>query len=55
MTDRERDQFLAEPRGATIGVANDRGRPPHATPVWYACVPGGDITFDTGTQGWFSR
>ena len=55
LTDRELDQFLAEPRCATLSVADDRGRPPHATPVRYAYVPGGDMTFFTGTQGGFSR
>jgi nitroimidazol reductase NimA-like FMN-containing flavoprotein (pyridoxamine 5'-phosphate oxidase superfamily) len=55
LTDRERGRFLADPRGVTLSVADDRGRPPHATPVRYAYVPGGDMTFFTGTQGGFSR
>lgn len=55
LTAQERDAFLAEPHVAVLSVANDGGRPPHATPVWYAYQPGGDLTFFTGTQGRKSR
>lgn len=55
MTEQEREQFLAEPRIAVLSVARGAGRPPHATPVWYAYEPGGNVTFFTGTQGRRSR
>ena len=47
MTEREREAFLAEPRVAVLSVANDAGRPPFTAPIWYACEPGGDLTFYT--------
>jgi uncharacterized protein len=55
MTERERQEFLAGPHVAVLSVARDGGRAPHATPVWYAYEPGGDVTFFTGTQGRRSR
>lgn len=54
MTEPERQAFLAEPRVGVLSVVNG-DRPPHATPVWYAYEPGGDLTFFTGTQGRTSR
>lgn len=54
MTEKERQEFLAEPHVGVLSVA-DGDRPPHATPVWYAYEPGGDLTFFTGTQGLRSR
>jgi len=54
MTHQERQVFLAEPHVGVLSVA-DGDRPPHATPVWYAYEPGGDLTFFTGTQGRRSR
>lgn len=55
MTERERQEFLAGVHVAVLGIARDGGRVPHATPVWYAYDPGGDVTFFTGTQGRRSR
>ena len=55
MTERERQEFLAGPHVAVLSIARDGGRTPHATPVWYAYEPGGDVTFCTGTQGRRSR
>ena len=55
MTERECQEFLAGPHVAVLSVARDGGRAPHATPVWYAYEPGGDVTFFTGTQGRRSR
>ena len=55
MTEKERQEFLAEPRIGVLSVARDGDRPPHTTPVWYAYEPGGDVTFFTGTQGRKSR
>lgn len=55
MTEQERERFLAAPRIAVVSVPRGDGRPPHATPVWYAHEPGGDFTFFTGTQGRKSR
>ncbi|MDQ3377199.1 MAG: pyridoxamine 5'-phosphate oxidase family protein [Actinomycetota bacterium] len=55
MTERERQEFLAEPHVAVLSVASGGDRPPHTTPVWYAYRPGGDVTFFTGTQGRKSR
>lgn len=51
MTARERQQFLAGPHVAVLSIARGDDRPPHATPVWYAYEPGGNVTFFTGTQG----
>jgi PPOX class probable F420-dependent enzyme len=55
MTEQERQEFLAGPHVAVLSIARDGGRAPHATPVWYAYEPGGDVTFFTGTQGRRSR
>ena len=55
MTERERQEFLAGPHVAVLSVARDGSWAPHATPVWYAYEPGGDVTFFTGTQGRRSR
>src|SRR5215218_7186177 len=55
MTEKERQQFLAEPRIGVLSVARGGDRPPHTTPVWYGYKPGGSITFFTGTQGRKSR
>ena len=55
MTEKESQEFLAEPRIGVLSVARGNDRPPHATPVWYAYEPGGSITFFTGTQGRKSR
>ena len=55
MTEQERQEFVAGPHVAVLSVARDGGRAPHATPVWYAYEPGGDVTFFTGTQGRRSR
>ena len=55
MTERERQDFLAEPHIAVLSVDSDGDRPPHTTPVWYAYEPGGNLTFFTGTQGRRSR
>ena len=54
MTEEERQEFLAGFHVAVLSVAGG-DRPPHATPVWYAYEPGGDVTFFTGTQGRRSR
>lgn len=55
MTAREREEFLAAPHVAVLSIARGGDRPPHATPVWYAYEPGGDVAFFTGTQGRKSR
>jgi uncharacterized protein len=55
MTERERQEFLAEPHIGVLSVAAGDDRPPHTTPVWYVYEPGGSITFFTGTQGRKSR
>lgn len=55
MTERERQGLLAELRVTLLSVPGGGDRPPHATPVWYAYRPGGDVTFFTGTQGRKSR
>jgi uncharacterized protein len=55
MTEQERQKFLAGPHVAVLSIAREGGRTPHATPVWYAYEPGGDVTFFTGTQGRRSR
>ena len=55
MTEQERQEFLAEPHVAVLSVARGGDRPPHTPPVWYGYLPGGNITFFTGTQGRRSR
>jgi uncharacterized protein len=55
MTEKERQEFLAEPRIGVLSVSRGDDRPPHTTPVWYAYEPGGSITIFTGTQGRKSR
>ena len=55
MTEGERQEFLAGRHVGVVSVARGDGRPPHATPVWYAYEPGGNISFFTGTQGRRSR
>ncbi len=55
MTEQERQEFLAGPHVAVLSIAREGGRTPHATPVWYAYEPGGEVTFFTGTQGRKSR
>ena len=55
MTEDERQEFLAGRHVGVVSVARGDGRPPHATPVWYAYEPGGNISFFTGTQGRKSR
>ena len=51
LTERERQDFLAEPRVGVLSVAGDDDRPPLTMPIWYGYQPGGEITFFTGTQG----
>jgi nitroimidazol reductase NimA-like FMN-containing flavoprotein (pyridoxamine 5'-phosphate oxidase superfamily) len=51
MTEKERQEFLAEPRVGVLSVASDDGRPPLTVPVWYGYRPGGNLSFFTGTQG----
>jgi hypothetical protein len=51
MTEKERQEFLAEPHVGMLSVASDSDRPPLTVPVWYGYQPGGNITFFTGTQG----
>jgi nitroimidazol reductase NimA-like FMN-containing flavoprotein (pyridoxamine 5'-phosphate oxidase superfamily) len=55
LTEKERQEFLAEPHVAVLSVPGGGDRPPHATPVWYAYRPGGEVTFFTGTRGRKSR
>src|SRR5215203_7495952 len=55
MTEKERQEFLAEPRIGLLSVAAGDDRPPHTTPIWYGYESGGSITFFTGTQGRKSR
>jgi hypothetical protein len=51
----EREEFLAEPRPATVSVEADDERPPLTVPVWYAYEPGGNLSFFTGTGGQRAR
>jgi len=55
MTQKESQEFLAEPRIGVLSVARGGDRPPHSTPVWYGYEQGGSIMFFTGTQGRTSR
>ena len=51
MTDEERDQFLTDYHVATLSVASDSDRPPLTVPIWYGYLPGGNLTFFTGSEG----
>ena len=51
LTERERQDFLAEPRVGVLTVAAGDGRPPLTVPIWYGYQPGGALSFFTGTQG----
>lgn len=51
LTERERQDFVAEPHIAVLSVASGSDRPPLAVPLFYAYQSGGNITFFTGTQG----
>ena len=51
MTERERQDFPAEPHVGVLSVASDGDRPPLTVPVWYGYRLGGNVTFFTGTQG----
>jgi uncharacterized protein len=43
----EREEFLALPHVAILGVAGDDGRPPSTLPTWYDYRPGGNIAVVT--------
>ena len=51
LTERERQEFLAEPHIGVLSVASDDDRPPLTVPVWYGYRPGGNVSFFTGTRG----
>jgi nitroimidazol reductase NimA-like FMN-containing flavoprotein (pyridoxamine 5'-phosphate oxidase superfamily) len=51
MTEKVRQQFLAEPHVGVLSVASDDDRPPLTVPLWYGYEPGGNVSFFTGTQG----
>ena len=51
MTEQEHQDFVAGPHVAVLSVARDGSREPHATPVWYAYEPGGDVTSSPGRRG----
>lgn len=51
LTAQEREQFLADLHVGVLSVASDSARPPLTVPVWYGYVPGGNLTFFTGTGG----
>lgn len=51
LTERERQEFLAEPHIGVLSVASDDDRPPLTVPVWYGYRLGGNVSFFTGTQG----
>jgi uncharacterized protein len=55
LTEREREEFLAEPRVGVVSVTSEGERPPLTVPVWHAYEPGGNLTFFTGTQGHRAR
>ncbi len=50
-TEKERQEYLAEPHVGVLSVASDDDRPPLTVPVWYGYEPGANLTFFTGTQG----
>lgn len=51
MTEKERQEFLAEPHVGVLSVASDDDRSPLTVPLWYGYEPGGNVSFFTGTQG----
>ncbi|MEO3782742.1 pyridoxamine 5'-phosphate oxidase family protein [Actinocorallia sp. B10E7] len=50
LSQEEREEFLAEPHVAALGVdaGEDGGRGPLVVPVWYHYTPGGDVWIMTG-------
>ena len=47
LSERERQEFLAEPHVAALSVAAGPDRAPLVVPIWYAYEPGGDLWFHT--------
>ena len=47
LSERERQEFLAEPHVAALSVAAGPERAPLVVPIWYHYAPGGDIWFHT--------
>ena len=48
MSRAEREEFLAGPHVAVLGVAAPDGRGPLTVPVWYTYQPGGTVNVSTG-------
>ena len=48
MSRAEREEFLAGPHVAVLGVAAPDGRGPLTVPVWYTYQPGGTVNQSTG-------
>ena len=48
MSRAEREEFLAGPHVAVLGVASADGRGPLTVPVWYTYQPGGTVNVSTG-------
>jgi Pyridoxamine 5'-phosphate oxidase len=47
LSERERQEFLAQPHVAALSVAAGPYRAPLVVPIWYQYEPGGDIWFHT--------
>ena len=47
LSERERQEFLAEPHVAALSVVATPDRAPLVVPIWYQYEPGGDIWFHT--------
>ena len=47
LSERERQEFLAEPHVAALSVVATPDRAPLTVPIWYHYEPGGDIWFHT--------
>jgi hypothetical protein len=43
LSQKEREQFLAQPHVGVLSVISDDDRPPSTLPTWYAYHPGGNI------------
>lgn len=47
LSERERQEFLAEPHVAALSVADGPERAPLVVPIWYHYSPGGELWFHT--------
>ncbi|MFR9732029.1 pyridoxamine 5'-phosphate oxidase family protein [Saccharopolyspora sp. MS10] len=50
LSERDREQFLAEPHTGSLAVADAAGRAPLVVPIWYHYAPGEELWINTGAR-----